>query len=106
MTEGSPWGPFIGLFVVFGLAHIFYVGLVNPEVLRHRVWLKKGTETWDWVWLSVFFPVMCSIFVVAHLDILSGSALLPRSVRPVSSKLPGYTAYSARVRSRLLPGVW
>ena len=141
--------------------------------------------------------VLCSIFVVAHLDILTGSALLPRSVRPVGlvlfllggglflramgenpffektvriqrerdhrvidtgpyrtvrhpgyvgmiawllsfpllltstwaflpvglavvcllvrtaledrtlrSKLPGYAAYSARVRSRLLPGVW
>jgi protein-S-isoprenylcysteine O-methyltransferase Ste14 len=182
---------------LFALGHLFYVGVVNPEVLAQRVVLRKGTERWDWVWLSVFYPVLGSIFLVAHLDILSGSDLFPQSVRPVglvlfllggglflramgenpffektvriqkerdhrvidtgpyravrhpgyvgmiawllsfpllltsawaflpvglavlclvvrtaledrtlSRKLPGYNAYSARVRARLFPGVW
>ncbi len=83
MTEGSLWGAFIGLMVVFFLAHFFYVGLVNPEVLKHRIVLGKGTETWDWVWQGVFSPVLVAILVVAGLDIRSGWAPLPLWVWPI-----------------------
>ena len=83
MTQGSVWPGFWALMGLFALAHLLYVGVVNPEVLVQRALLRKGTETWDWVWFSVFVPVFISIFVVANLDIRTGSALLPRSVRPV-----------------------
>ncbi len=83
MTEGSLWGAFIGLMVVFFLAHFFYVWLVNPEVIEHRMWPGKGTETWDWVWFGVFNPVLISILVVAGLDIRSGWAPLPLWVWPI-----------------------
>jgi len=68
---------------VFALGHVLYVGVVNPEILIHRAGLKKGTETWDWVWLSVFVPVFISILVVAGIDTRSGSKLLPHWVRPI-----------------------
>ncbi len=82
MTGESPWGAFIGLYVVFGLAHLV-VGLVNPEVLRHRMFPGKGTETWDWVWFAVFLPAYVAILLVAYFDIRSGWAPMPQSVRPV-----------------------
>ena len=83
MTEGSLWGAFIGLMVVFVLAHFFYVWLVNPEVIEHRMVPGKGTETWDWVWEGLFSPVFVAILVVAGLDIRSGWAPLPLWVWPI-----------------------
>lgn len=196
MTGGSVWPRFWLLMAVFGLGHILYVGVVNPEILRHRAWLKKGTEKWDWVWFFLFMPVFLSIFLVANLDNRSASTLpswfgttgivlfllggglflwamgenpffektvriqndrnhrvidtgpyrvvrhpgyvgltawlfslplllmskwafLPVGLaiicllvrtaledRTLHEKLPGYSEYAARVRSRLLPGVW
>ena len=87
MTEVPLWGGVWALMVAFGLGHLLYVGRVNPEILRHRSWLKRGTETWDWVWFSVFIPVFCAIFVIANLDLRSGWALLPQWVRPVGLAL-------------------
>ena len=78
-----PWGAFIGLMVIFFLAHFFYVWLVNPEVLEHRMVLRKGTETWDWVWEGIFSPVFAAILVVAYLDIRSGWAPLPLWMWPI-----------------------
>ena len=82
MIEGSPWGPFIGLYVVvFGLGHL-WVWLVNPEVIKHRIFPGKGVETWDWVWAGVFMPTLIAIFVVAGYDIQNGWAPLPPWVWP------------------------
>ena len=197
MTGESVWPGFWVLMALFVLGQVFYVGAVNPEVLVHRMGLKKGTETWDWFWFAVFVPVFVSILVVAGNDIRSNGDLLPQWVRPIGlvlfllggglflramaenpffektvriqtdrdhhviesgpyrivrhpgyvgmipwvlsmpllltssrallpagltvvcilvrtavedrtlhKKLPGYTDYAARVRSRLLPGVW
>ena len=87
MIEISPWGGFWWLMAVFGLAHLFYVGRVNPDILRHRSGFKKGTETWDVIWLLVFFPVFLSIMVVAGFDLRSNWQLLPQSVRPLGTVL-------------------
>jgi protein-S-isoprenylcysteine O-methyltransferase Ste14 len=83
MAEGSVWRDFWGLMLLWALAQLVYVGRVNPQVLRHRLGLKKGTEPWDWVWLSVFVPAVVGILVVAGLDVRSNGQLLPQSVRPV-----------------------
>ncbi len=83
MTEGQLWGAFTGLMVVFMLGHFFYVWLVNPEVIEHRMWPGKGTETWDWVFLVFINAALISIMVVAWLDIRSGWAPLPLWVWPI-----------------------
>ncbi len=83
MSEAFLWTAFIVLMVVFMLAHFFYVYLVNPEVIEHRMWPGKGVETWDWVWAGVSSPVFAAIFVVAWLDIRSGWAPLPPWVWPI-----------------------
>ncbi len=88
MTEAwwLDWIPgpaFMGLIAAFILAHLVYVPLANPEILVHRALLKKGTETWDWVWLGVFTSLLIAIGVVASLDIRSGWAPLPLWVWPI-----------------------
>ena len=83
MTEDFLWGAFIGLMVVFFLAQFCYVWVVNPEVIERRIFPRKGTETWDWVWFGVFNPLMIAIAVVAWSDLRSGSAPLPPWVWPI-----------------------
>ena len=83
MIGDSPWGAFVGLVAVFMLASFVYLGLVNPEVIVRRMFPGKGTETWDWVWAGVFYPVFVAIFVVAGHDIRSGWAPLPPWVWPI-----------------------
>ncbi len=82
MTEDSLWGAFIALMVVFGIGHL-WVWLVNPEVIEHRMFPRKGTETWDWVFFGVFNPLMIAIGVAAWYDLRSGSAPLPLWVWPI-----------------------
>ena len=72
-----PWGAFIGLMVAYMLASLAYLVLVNPDIIGHRMEFKKGTETWDWAFLGVFNPALITIFVVAWLDIGSGTASAP-----------------------------
>ena len=83
MTEDSVWPGFWVLMAIFVLCQFLYVGTVNPEILVHRAGLKKGTETWDWVWFLVFVPVFIAILVVAGIDIRSDGDLMPPWVRPV-----------------------
>lgn len=83
MAEGSLWRDFWVLMALWALAQLVYVGSVNPHILVHRAWLKKGTEPWDWVWLLVFVPVFVGILVAAGVDIRSDGELLPRWLRPV-----------------------
>ena len=40
----------------------------NPELIRRRVGLRKGTKTWDSVWLVLFAPVVIAIYIVAGLE--------------------------------------
>ena len=77
MTPDSPWGRFLGLLIIFGAAQLVYVPFVNPDMLSHRMELKKGTEVWDWVWLGAFVPAFMAIPAVAAFDARSGLAPLP-----------------------------
>jgi protein-S-isoprenylcysteine O-methyltransferase Ste14 len=83
MADGSIWRDFWALVALWALAQFVYVGRVNPQILKHRIGLKKGTESWDWVWFSVFVPVLSGIFVVANLDLRANGGLLPHWARPV-----------------------
>lgn len=83
MADIPVWRTFWGLIILFSIAQVLYVGRVNPQVLRHRMGLKKGTEPWDWVWLPVFLAAFFGIPVVADLDVRSGGELLPGWVRSV-----------------------
>ncbi len=40
----------------------------NPELIRRRARLRKGTKIWDSVWLALFTPVMIAVYVVAVLE--------------------------------------
>jgi len=73
----DPWARFLGLILIFGFAQIVYVPLVNPDILQHRMGLKKGTEAWDWVWVGVFMLAFIAIPVVADIDASSGLEPLP-----------------------------
>ena len=81
--EWIPLRAFVALIVIYGLVSIFYLVLVNIEVLENRTTLKKGTETWDWIWAAVFTPTFVGIFVVAWLDVGSGQASLSLSTWPI-----------------------
>jgi protein-S-isoprenylcysteine O-methyltransferase Ste14 len=83
MAEGSVWRDFWSLMALFALAQLVYVGRVNPQIFVHRMGLKKGTETWDWVWFIVFVPAFIAILVVAGNDLGAGGALLPPWARTV-----------------------
>ena len=78
-----PLRAFVVLTVVYALVSFVYLVLVNFEVLENRTTLKRGTETWDWVWMAVFAPISVAIFVVAWLDVGSGQASLPLSTWPI-----------------------
>jgi hypothetical protein len=67
-SAGSVWPRFWLLMAIFVLGQLLYVGTVNPKILVHRAFLRKGTERCDWVWFSLFAPVFVSIFLVASLD--------------------------------------
>jgi protein-S-isoprenylcysteine O-methyltransferase Ste14 len=49
----------------------------NPELIRARVGVRKGTKTWDIVWLALFAPVVIAVFVVAVLEARSGVSSEP-----------------------------
>ena len=78
-----PFWAFVALMVVYTLASFVYLVLVNFEVLENRTTLKKGTETWDWIWMAVFTPLCLAIFGVAWLDVGSGTASLPLWAWPI-----------------------
>ncbi len=78
-----PLRAFVGLMVVYTLVGFVYLVLVNFEVLENRTTLKKGTETWDWIWMAVFTPLCLAIFGVAWLDVGSGTASLPLWAWPI-----------------------
>ena len=72
-----PGWAYVGLMSVYMLATVVYLQRVNPEIIVHRTSLKKGTETWDKVWIGVFAPMFLAIYVVAGLDARFGWAPLP-----------------------------
>ena len=83
MPEGSVWRDFWVLMALWALGQLIYVGAVNPQILVHRMGLKKGTEPWDWIWLLIFVPAFFGILLVANLDIRANGDRLPDWLRPV-----------------------
>lgn len=77
------WRDFWALMVVFGVAQVLYLGVVNPKVIGRRMGIGKGTEAWDWAWFAVFTPAFAAILLVAARDIRLGEGLLAGELRPV-----------------------
>jgi protein-S-isoprenylcysteine O-methyltransferase Ste14 len=46
----------------------FYLYRCNPELIRYRMQVGKGTKTWDKVWAVAFAPVFLAVYAVAALD--------------------------------------
>lgn len=78
-----PFRAFVALWLVYSLVTVVYLVFVNFEVLEHRMVPKKGTEPWDWVWFGVFTPTYVAIFVIAWLDVGSGTSSLPLWTWPI-----------------------
>jgi len=49
-------------------ANYIYLDRKNPELIAHRMRIGKGTKTWDMVWMWLFTPAFCSVYLVAGLD--------------------------------------
>ncbi len=49
----------------------------NPELIRRRMRLGKGTKTWDKVWSLLFALVMIAIYVVAVIEARDGVSSPP-----------------------------
>ncbi len=75
--EWIPLQAFLGLWLIYGVLTVPYLVVVNHDVIEARMWPGKGTESWDWVWSAVFFPLSLGVFVVAWLDVDSGGTPLP-----------------------------
>lgn len=87
MPENALWRDFWLLLGLGVLAQLVYVGSVNRQVLVQRMGLKRGTERWDWGWLTVFTLALFAILLVAHRDIRAGGLLLPDQLRVVGLAL-------------------
>lgn len=58
--------------VIFAATWVITVACLlrwNPVLIRRRMYLGKGTKTWDKVWLGLFAPVAIGIYVVAALEV-------------------------------------
>ena len=59
---------YFGLLTASMLITFVYLQRVNPDVIVHRLQLKKGTKPWDKCWAVFFTPVFIAIYVVAGFD--------------------------------------
>jgi protein-S-isoprenylcysteine O-methyltransferase Ste14 len=56
---------YVGIVVVTLAINLACLLRWNPELIRRRARLRKGTKIWDSVWLALFAPVMIALYVVA-----------------------------------------
>lgn len=58
------------ILIVLGLISVVFLVLarVNPEVIVARGSFHKGTKHWDKILLSLYFPAMSAVLLVAALD--------------------------------------
>ncbi len=68
---------YVGIVVVTLAINLACLLRWNPELIRRRVGVRKGTKTWDIVWLALFAPVMIAVFVVAVLEARDGVSSAP-----------------------------
>jgi protein-S-isoprenylcysteine O-methyltransferase Ste14 len=59
---------YLVLMVATFVANYAYLQRTNPELIKHRMRLGKGTKAWDVVWMCLFTPLFLSIFIVAGFD--------------------------------------
>ena len=59
---------FIGVFLVSETFALVYLWKTNPELLIARSHPHTGTKSWDKILLTLLFPSMIAIFLVAALD--------------------------------------
>ena len=59
---------YVGIIVVTLAINLACVRRWNPGLIRRRVGFRRGTKTWDVVWLALFTAVMIAIYVVAVLE--------------------------------------
>ena len=65
-----------------------YVRCKNPVLIKRRVRIGKGTETWDKIWLAFFAPLYLAVYVVAGLDAVRfGWSSMPGLLWPVGLAL-------------------
>jgi protein-S-isoprenylcysteine O-methyltransferase Ste14 len=65
---------YVGIVVATMVINLACVLRWNPELIRRRARLGKGTKTWDLVWLSLFAPAVIAVYVVALHDLRAGAA--------------------------------
>jgi protein-S-isoprenylcysteine O-methyltransferase Ste14 len=59
---------YLGIVNGFMIANIVYLQRENPELVRQRTRLGRGTKRWDVVWSIFFTPLFLAVYVVAGLD--------------------------------------
>jgi len=59
---------YIGIVTLYLLVNVAYLERVNPGLIEARMRLGKGTKRWDFVWGSIFGPILLAVHVVAGLD--------------------------------------
>ena len=59
---------YFGLLTTSLFINFLYLRRVNPEVIEHRLQLKKGTKPWDKLWAVFFAPVFMAIYLIAGFD--------------------------------------
>jgi len=68
---------YVGIFAATLAINLACLLRWNPELIRRRVGVRKGTKTWDIVWLALFAPVVIAVFVVAVLEARDGVSSAP-----------------------------
>ena len=59
---------YMALVIASFIANFVYLRRVNPELIEHRMHMGPNTKGWDKVWLAVFTPLFCAVYLVAGLD--------------------------------------
>ncbi len=59
---------FVSVLIATSVVVTLYLRRANPEVIAARVNRHEGTKRWDRILLSVFFPTLVAMLVVAALD--------------------------------------
>lgn len=78
---------FIGLLLLGRLISAPYLWHKNPELMKRRGEMGKGTKTWDLIVLTVFGVTLLAIPLVAALDIRYHGSIMPLWLWPVGVAL-------------------
>jgi len=63
---------YVGIVIVAGGINTACLLRWNPVLIKRRMWLGKGTKTWDIVWLVLFALVAIAVYVVAVIEARDG----------------------------------